>query len=453
MGNILTKADQDQEIAPLALHSPRSRCGEQEGSDSFTGTIGKIRLIWCKRRALAKATGWGLVAATILAFVIPKHYTANVKLMPPESSSAGVGLSQLLKDPAKQAEILGALTQQAVGVGKPGGSLFVDILRSNRVEDRLIDKFNLQHVYGKYYRQDARDKLVSRSGISQNVLSGVVTITVTDRDPKRAAAMAQEYVDELNWVVAHLSTSAAHRERVFLDQRLEQVKQELDASEAAFSDFASKNTAIDVSQQGRAMVTAAATLQGQLVAAESELEGLRQIYAENNVRVRSAEAQVKKLRNNLQNFTGHSSDAGSAGAFSPSLRELAVLGVPYADLLRRVKVNEAVFEALTQQEELAKVNEAKEIPSVTVFDPALVPETKSFPPRLLIVILGTLLTFVFSVAWILARLTWQAADDLDPRKALAVQIWSDVHASMPWNSRNASRNGSSVLAAESDPTN
>jgi capsule polysaccharide export protein KpsE/RkpR len=438
MGNILAKTDREQEIAPPDPQHAHIRDSEQECRNAYAGTIGKLQLIWCKRLLLTKAMLWGLLAATIIAFLIPKYYMSNVKLMPPESASAGVGLSQLLRDPAKQAEILGALTQQAVGVGKPGGSLFVDILRSNRVEDELIDKFHLQRVYGKYNRQDTRDALVARTGISQNVLSGVVTISVTDRDPQRAATMAQEYIDELNWVVAHLSTSAAHRERVFLDQRLGQVKQELDASEAAFSEFASKNTAIDISQQGKAMVTAAATLQGQLLAAESELEGLRQIYAESNVRVRSTEAQVNKLRNNLRNLTGNSPEVTSAGSFSPSLRELAVLGVPYADLLRRVKINEAVFEALTQQKELAKVNEAKEIPSVTVFDPPQVPETKSFPPRLLIVVLGTALTLAFAIVWILVRLAWQATDVADPRKALAVQIWSDVHASLPWNARNGS---------------
>ena len=135
--------------------------------------------------------------------------------------------------------------------------------------------------------------------------------------------MAQAYAEELNRTLAEVSTSSARRERIFLEGRLQAVSQDLEASEKEFSQFASKNTAIDIKEQGKAMVDAAATLQGQLIAARSELEGLRQIYADGNVRVRSAEARVAELEDQLRKVGGKDESASSegvtAGRFALSL--------------------------------------------------------------------------------------------------------------------------------------
>src|SRR5262249_230763 len=153
--------------------------------------------------------------------------------------------------------------------------------------------------------------------ISQDRKSGIITIAVDDHDPRRAAAIAGEYVASLNTVVSHLSTSSAHRERVFLEERLTQVKSDLEPAEKHFSQFASKNATIDIKEQGRAMVEGAATLEGELIAAQSELEGLKQIYSENNVRIRSIRARINELQNQLQQLggkTGIAADVTSSSA-------------------------------------------------------------------------------------------------------------------------------------------
>jgi len=210
--------------------------------------------------------------------------------------------------------------------------------------------------------------------------------SVIDRDPRRAAAIAQAYVEELERLVSELSTSAAHRERVFLEERLKVVKAELDRASTEFSRFASQNAAINIPEQGKAMVEAAAALQGHLIAAESELKGLSEIYTPNNVRVRAVEARVGELRHQLEKpggnaDAGHARDAGDEPSAYPSIRELPLLGVTYADLLRQTRIQETVYETLTQQYELAKVEEAKETPSVKVLDSASVPEIKIYPPH------------------------------------------------------------------------
>src|SRR5205085_1294095 len=138
---------------------------------------------------------------------------------------------------------------------------------------------------------------------------------------------------------------------IFLEERLRTVSQDLEAAEKEFSQFASKNTAIDIKEQGKAMVEAAATLQGELIAAQSQLEGLRQIYSDNNVRVRSIKARITELQLQLEKLGGVDESASPVktqpGESSyPSIRKLPLLGVPYADLYRRTKVQEAIYETL-----------------------------------------------------------------------------------------------------------
>src|SRR4029077_17838323 len=137
-------------------------------------------------------------------------------------------------------------------------------------------------VFGTKLDEDARKELSQNTGASEDRKSGIITLTVIDRDRQRARAMATAYVEELNRLVSELSTSSAHRERVFLEERLKAVKQELDIASGEFSQFASQNSAINIPEQGKAMVEEAALLQGQLIAAESELKGLSEIYTANN---------------------------------------------------------------------------------------------------------------------------------------------------------------------------
>ena len=263
--------------------------------------------------------------------------------------------------------------------------------------------------------------------------------------------MAGAYVDELNRTLASVSTSSARRERIFLEDRLRTVNQDLEASENAFSQFASKNGTIDIKEQGKAMVTAAATLEGEFIAARTELEGIRQIYSDNNVRVRSLKARIGELESQIQKVGGQNDSASPesgtpADSLYPSIRKLPLLGVPYADLYRKTRVQEALFETLTQKYELAKVQEAKEIPTVKVLDPPSLPERKSFPPRILIVMFGGALAFSGGLIWIFGRRQWEQTDPADPGKVLAMEIFDTVKTSIPW----VSRNGHGIYTGERD---
>jgi capsule polysaccharide export protein KpsE/RkpR len=299
------------------------------------------------------------------------------------------------------------------------------------VQDRVVDTLDLQKVYRSRYKQDARKKLNRRTDVNQDRKSGVISLTVTDGNPQRAHDIAQAYVEELNRLVAQVSTSSARRERIFIEQRLTTVKNDLEDAEKQFSVFASKNSALDIKEQTKAMVESAALLQGQLIAAQSELEGLRQIYTPSNVRVRAARARIEELQRQLQKIGGTDaslvSDATQPNELYPSIRKLPLLGVQWADLYRRTKIQETVYELLNQQYELARIQEAKEIPTVNVIDPANLPEKKSWPPRLLIIVLLTVLSLAGAVAWIIGAARWEQVDPQDPGKILWREATGRAH--------------------------
>jgi uncharacterized protein involved in exopolysaccharide biosynthesis len=394
-------------------------------------TASNLRLLWEQRRFLLRWTVIGLVVSLVVTSLIPSRYEATTELMPPDNQSGGGAAAFLAAAAAGRSGSgagsgLAGLAGDLLGT-KNSGALFVGILSSRTVQDRLIEEFDLRREYWDSKIEDARTDLAKHTGVTEDRKSGIISVSVWDHNPQKAAAMAGAYVKELDRLVAEVSTSAARRERIFLDDRLHAVKQDLDASAVKFSEFASKNTAIDIPAQGKAMVEAAANLQGQLIFAESELHGLEAIYTDQNVRVRALQARVSELRSQLGKIGG---EAGAAGALSsksdpslyPSIRQLPVLGVTYADLYRRTKIQETVFELLTQQYELAKVQEAKEIPSVKVLDAAVVPTKKSFPPRGAFTAVGAVLFFLGACAWIFANRTYAAIDPQDPRKMLAEEV-------------------------------
>jgi len=167
-------------------------------------------------------------------------------------------------------------------------------------------------------------------------------------------------------------------------------------------------------------VDAAATLEGELIAAESELKGLEQIYTSSNVRVRSVQARINELRYQLNKLGGK----GTAEPVKPALRRMLSILDPQAsaprgdlrDLYRRTKIQEAVYEALTQQYELAKVQEVRETPSVKVLDAAAVPERKSFPPRRLVVSVSVTVALMAAACVALSRARWEQIDAQDSGK-------------------------------------
>jgi uncharacterized protein involved in exopolysaccharide biosynthesis len=403
----------------------------------------RATLLWKHRRVLARVTAIALVLSLVVAFVIPKRYKAVARIMPPDQQGSGAMLLAALAGHSggAGAGALGGLGSLAsLFAGHPSTALYESLLESSTVAGHLMDRFHLQQIYHTRYRFTTAKHLARLTTVTDDKKSGVITLAVQDTDPVRARDLAQAYLDELNNLLTRTSTSSAHRERMFIESRLHSAEAGLEQAQLALSEFASKNSAIDIKEQTRGLVDAGARLQGELLVERSGLQSLRQIYGDGNVRVRETEARIAALQQDLQKMAGSSAplaspeagvdhaapDAEEKGELYPPLRQIPRLAVPYADLYRRVRVQETVFELLTQQYEIARIEEAKDVPVVTVIDPPGVPERKSFPPRLLLALLLTFFSFATASALILMRENWSRMDPADPRKKLAEEVLSVV---------------------------
>jgi len=340
-----------------------------------------------------------------------------------DNSSMGLGIDA--------ASLLGAKTP---------GAFYVEVLKSRSVQDRLINRFDLRARYGKSTYFEARKKLAKFTDIEEDKKSGVITLTVTDYEPKVAAQIANAYVDELNRLAVDLNTSSAHRERQFLEDRLATAKQDLARASAALSQFTTKNSMVDPQNEGRAVMDAAARMQGELIASETELKGLQQIYSDDNIRVRTLKARIAELQSQIRKLVGqsnvgqnHDPAQDPVAAWSapyPSMHTLPGLGSRYADLYREAKIQEAVYAFVTQQFEMAKIQEAKELPIVRVMDAGVAPEKRSSPIRSLIVAGSVFGAFLLACLWVIGKYRWQQIPADDSYRLLAADVAGEFRSAI-----------------------
>jgi uncharacterized protein involved in exopolysaccharide biosynthesis len=412
----------------------------------------RLALLWRERWFLWGVAWKTFVAACVVALLLPLHYEGVTKIVPGENQGGSGGLLSKLGGAGGLASGgglgLGLDPTSLLGLKTPG-ALYIEIMKSRTVQDRLIDRFNLRRHYwmtGRWSQHTyylTRKKLTSFTDFEEDKKSGVITLTYTDYDKQTAAAIANAYVEELNHLASDLNTSDAHRERIFLEERLKSAKQDLNQASLALSQFSSKNTVMDPQNQGRSMMDAAARIQGQLIASESELRGLKEIYSDDNVKVRTLRAQIGELQAQLKRLMGGSAGsageaAGSGDGLYPSMRALPMLGYQYTDLYRQTRIQETVYEFLTQQYEMAKIQEAKELPTVRVMDLAVPPERKSGPIRTLIVSLSVLAGLALAGFWVIGHNTWVQLPGDDPRRLLAAEVSGDLQASFQKLRRGAS---------------
>ena len=390
----------------------------------------RVSLLWKARLFVLTWTIVGSLLSLAAAFLVPVKYEATAVLMPPDAVSTA-NLSNMAMLSSKASGALGSMGSSLGSLlgGQNSGQFLVAALQTEVLENRMIRRFDLQNVYHLSTLQKTREKLDNRTDVTQDLKSGVITIVVRDREAKRAADMANAYGDELQRLLFDVRVASARKESELLDQPLETAKKELDVSVTDLSQFSSKNSTLDPDVQGKAMVDAAAMLQGQLIAAEAELKGLQELYTGKNPRVQSAQAQVAELRVQLGKLGGEDpgiSVRNSTKEMYPSIRKLPILGAQYLDLYRRMKIREATYEAFVTEVETNKLMELDGGPKVQTLSPATPPERISFPPRRLLIAFGTLTWLSLACGWVLLIITLDEMDAGDPRKLLVTRLIAPI---------------------------
>jgi uncharacterized protein involved in exopolysaccharide biosynthesis len=400
VGEGVLSVEQQQQTCPgLVMQGSEPRAPTHRGQ----GLLDMLDIIVSRWKYLACFMLVGLLAAGGLVSLIPTRYQSTVRLMPPDQLDEIAGVldprwsmitdSEKAKSPSNSR--FGSATEFLAADllrDHTSGAVILGMLSGRTLQDDIINKFDLRRVYRKRQYTDAREVLSARTHIFQDYKSGIITIAVQDQDPRRAAEIAQAYVAELDALVSKLNTSEAHRERVFLQHRLEQMKGELSELFERLSDFSSRYRLVSPILQQRAEIDAALKLEARAIAAETELRGVRQVYGPDNPRVKEREAMVSDLRARLNHLLVEDPIVGnfhSLPRLYPSIEQLPLLQSRYFDLYRHATVKEEVYSFLSVEFELAKVQEARDLPSIKVLDSAVIPERANWPPRMLLVLMGT----------------------------------------------------------------
>ena len=392
--------------------------GEEVGEGLAPKIARFLRRCWLKRKMVFTILVIGISISLVKALLDKNVYTSTTTFMPPDGTSAYSSLMSLMGSSNSAA----SLGSEMLGLETPG-ELYVSILGSRNVLDSLVARFDLIHYYRARLAADARTSLSTSTNTVLDRKSGIITVSVTTTNAALSANIARGYVTELNRVLTEDSTSSAHRERIFLEGRLKEVKQQLDDSSKALSQFSTKSGAIDLPSQTKSMMDTGLRLQEELITGRSQLAGLRQTYGEDNPRVKAVEARNAELQQQMEKMGGLNqklnSNIDSKNGAYPSASQLPTLGLTYYDLQREVRVQEALWEALTRQYEAARVQEAEQIPSARVLDVADVPERKSGPSRRFAVMVGALLSLIVALIAVVTQSVWEATDpEQEPKKLL-----------------------------------
>lgn len=414
------------------LEELHRRIAEQE-SESLRIPIEEIVTTMLGRwRFIALAAGIGFLLALGCGLAIPNQYMSTAQLMPPDSQTfSSTSALSALNGLGYIAPSMGSLMMNT----RTPGSTAIGILSSRTALDDIVNRLNLMEVYRCKFHYRAREKLLARTTFTEDKKSGLISISILDEDPNRARDIAAAYVDELDQLVNRVSTSSSRRERIFLEQRLKSIKDELDVSSRALSQFSSRNATLDIQKQGEATVEEASKIQAELITAQGELSSLKANLADDNPRVRAIRARINELQSQLRKLSGEGETAdGSdlkADEMLPSVRKLPLLGLTYYDLYRQVAMQENIYETLTKQYELAKVQEAKEVPPIKILDEPVPAEKKSYPHRLILAIIGTWIGTLVGISWVFVSKWWKGADSSNPVKALGLVFARSIRRRNP----------------------
>lgn len=273
------------------------------------------------------------------------------------------------------------------------------MLQSRTIEDRLIDRFDLRRMYSVKQYREARKTLESRSDIFAEK-EGLISISVTDRDPRRAADLANAYVDELRQLNGNLAITEASQRRVFYQQQLDGERQALAQAEGGLKQVEEKSGLMQPDAQARAIVSAVADMRAQVAIHEVQLKAMRTYATESNPDVKRAQEELAGLRAQLAKLERNTDDFGNGNLQVPT-RQLPAAELEYLRRLREVKYHEALYDFLSKQLEASRIDEAKDAILVQVVDKAVIPERKSSPRRALIVLVTAVLAFLLSCLGVL----------------------------------------------------
>jgi len=372
------------ESEPESLFLERVEPAEQYVEVHFLDLL----IVLAKRKwFIAKLTAGVAVLSLIVSILLPKYFTGTTRILPPQQtqSVAAAMLGQL--------GAVANLAGKDIGLRNPN-DLYVAMLKSRTVADSLIQQFHLQNVYQVKRLMDARERLEQSTEIDSGK-DGVITISVLDRDPSRAADLANGYVKELYKLTQSLAVTEAGQRRLFFEGQLHAATEDLARAEQALRVTQEKTGLVQLDGQAKAIIEAMSKARAQIAAKQVQIEAMKSYATPQNPDLLLATKELEAMRGQLAVM--EKSQMGPGGDLQLPAGKLPSAGLEYVRAYREFKYREGVFELLSKEFEIAKIDEAKSAPIIQVMDPAIPPEAKSKPKRAVIVIVVTFIGFFVAI--------------------------------------------------------
>jgi uncharacterized protein involved in exopolysaccharide biosynthesis len=355
------------------------------------------------------------VAAVIISLLMENRYKSVASFISPKKKGGlfgdVTGFSSTIKDLSRTlGGKLGTVTDEAYN--------YLVILQSRTASEKVIEKFNLRQVYDIDKDKPFENVLSElENNVSFNIEDeGNILISVIDKSPVRAANIANFYIDILNEISTQLSVTEARSNRKFIEKRFNQVKADIANIEDSLEKFSKKYNVLEMKEQMKAAITVAAELQAQVEVAKIETELLNNNLGENNPLVLQSELKVEELNKRLMSMKlgGDKNLKSSLNLFIP-FEKVPETGIKYLRLMRDFEIQNKLLEFLYPIYEQAKIEEQKNIPVVLVVDKAVPPQKKDSPKRTIIVFLAVLLSFFFSIGYVLIKESYSNLQDDEKR--------------------------------------
>lgn len=396
----------------------------EEGID----LLGLLLVVAREKGTVMRATAAAALLGASVALLLPGVYTARAVILPPHEDYSGLN-----------SRAMGALAElsvssgfgAALGLNSPS-DIYIGMLKSRSVADVLIQRFALKERYGADTLVAAREALAKQVSIGSDA-EGLISVVFEDEEAGRAAAVANAYVEELEKLTRHIAISEAGQRRLFVEGQIRQSREKLAQAEEALKQTQERTGVIDVDSQGKAVIEAVAALRAQAAAKEVQIAGMQAFATAANPDLVRARQELAGLRSQI-GVMEHGE--GDGDAMMVAAGRMPEAGLEYLRRLREVKYQQAVYEMLVKQYEVARVDEARNSVVIQVVDPAVAPDEESGPRRTLIVLLVTVFALILSVMWVLVRGSLSRA-----RQGLAQDDrWGELRSLLRW--RRPSQGGS-----------
>jgi len=374
-------------------------------------------LVGYRRFIFLNLVGVCLIVA-IISLLLPSWYRATTTILPPGSEALSLGAASSLMGTAS-----GLAASFSLPFMASPSDIIAAILKSRVVGEAVVEKENLMEAYKTLSMEKALRELASRVSIHVTQ-EGLISLSYEDKDRIRSAKVANRFVQEMDRINQETSSSQAKNARMFIEERLDQTQRELTRSEENLRRFQEENKTILLDDQMKAAIEKAANLKAEMVSSEIDLNVLSKTLSFSHPQIKSLRSKISEIKKQLEilELGNQKEDSEEKTVLDVPFAEVPSLSLKLARLIREVKIQEGVFELLTQQYEQYKIQETKDTPTIQVLDRAVPPEKRARPKRALLVGLSGILSIFASTVFVFGLEYFKRSKQKDPQAVERLEL-------------------------------